>query len=476
MLLSMAMTTLSLETAMLDRASVRDLRAHLLGSAIEPAEAAYDTARQVWNTAYDRRPALVIRAADAGDVQQAIRFARERRLPLAVRSGGHSMVGHGTVDAGIVLDLGGLTAIDVDPHRRRVWAQPGVTSNLLGTTLHRYGLVLSTGDSGTVALGGLTLGGGMGWLVRKYGLTIDHLESVEIVTAEGELISASAQEHPDLFWALRGGGGNFGVATGFTFHVPEVRAVYGGALVLPARRDVLEGYLALAHAAPNDLSTIGFLMRVPPAPFIAPAHHGTLALIVYACFDGDAEHGAPVLAPFRALGEPLADTLAPMPYPAMFHLTAAGSIPNSWYLRSGLFHTLSTPAIDAMLEAMHATSNPRAFAEVRVIGGAMAAVAPDATAFAHRDKTICLFVTSAWEAAAGGGEESQARERKWVDQLWRQLAPESSGVYANFLGEEGEAGIGRAYPADTYRRLVRVKRRYDPENVFRLNQNVRPDA
>jgi len=446
-------------------ANVAALESRLLGRLIRPEDREYDEARQVKNALIDRRPDYIVRAADAADVLRAVEFARSNSLPLAVRSSGHSFSGLGTVDGGLVVDLSGMNAISVDPGRRTVWAQPGATSADLAAATQPHRLALSTGDTGSVALGGLTTGGGIGLLSRKYGLTIDSLRAVELVTADGRLIVADATQHPDLFWAIRGGGGNFGVVTGFEFDLHPVDTVLGGVLILPATAEVVRGFADYTVTAPDELTSIGSLMRTPPLPMVAPEMHGKPALFILACYAGDVDEGQRVIAPLRDLAEPIADMIQPMPYSGIFSLGGGGSQPSPITTKGGLMRELSDDVIQLLVDDLHTAFDPFAMIQLRPLGGAIARIPNDATAFAHRDKSMIL-------ALINMGVER--KNQQWVDRMWGTLQTHTSGAYVNFVGDEGESRIADAYPANTYARLSKVKRCYDPTNLFKLNQNIQP--
>jgi FAD/FMN-containing dehydrogenase len=454
----------------LDAQAIRDLEAHLLGDLIRPGDDEYETARVVWNTSVDRHPVLIVRAADAADVIRAVHFAREHKLTLAVRSGGHSFAGYGTCD-GMVLDLSRMRAVSVDPVHRTLWAQPGATTTEISTKAQPFGLALPTGDTATVGLGGLTLGGGMGFLVRKYGLTIDNLLSVELVTADGRLIRATRQDHPDLFWALRGGGGNFGVVTAFQYRLQPVgEFVFGGGIALPATPDVIRGYVEAAEAAPEELSTISFILHAPPLPFIPADKVGSLVIMILGCYVGDLAAGERAVAPLRALAEPVADLFGPMPYPALYQFTEAGSIQNMQHHDRALYaRTIDQTAAETVVDFMSNPTSPMAMTQIRVLGGAMSRVPAHETAFAHRDKRVLVALINMWEDPS-----DFARQSDWTERYYRAMRPYADGVYVNFLGDEGSERIREAYPEATYRRLARVKAQYDPTNFFRLNQNIRP--
>lgn len=443
-------------------------RAELQGELILPGAAEYETARVAHNTIFDRRPTLIVKAAGAGDIARTVVLARESGMPLAVRSGGHSVAGHSTVDGGIVLDVSNMKGLHIDVERRTAWAQPGLTAGeyTLGAAAH--GLATPFGDVGSVGIAGLTLGGGIGWLVRKYGLTIDALQAVEIVTADGRLLTASAGQHQDLFWAVRGGGGNFGVVTRFQFKLYPVGNVLGGALVLPPTADVLRSLVPIAASAPEELSTITMLMRLPPAPFVPQERVGELALIVMFVWSGDPADGNAALEPFRQVAAPIVEAVMPMPYPGIYQLTADAGTPGRSVVRSRFMDALDDDAIEAILSAM-AVASPTAVVQIRALGGAMARVEVAETAFAHRAAPILIAIIDPYEDA-----ELDAAELAWTESLQAALAPNATGVYSNFLALEGEDRIREAYPSGTYERLAAIKRQYDPANLFRLNQNILP--
>ena len=327
--------------------------AGLSGTAIRPEDAAYDEARQVHNASVDKRPVLIVQAANAGDVARTVVFARETGLELAVRGGSHSLAGHGTSEGGIVLDLGAMKGLHIDPERRLAWAQPGLRAEEYTVAAAAHGLATPFGDTGSVGIAGLTLGGGIGWLVRRHGLAIDALVSVEIVTADGRLLTASATEHPDLFWAVRGGGGNFGVVTRFQYRLYPVPQIFGGALFMPATREVLQALQPIAASAPEELTTISFLMAAPPAPFIPAEVHFQPTLAIMFVYDGDPEAGAAAIAPFRQVATPLAELVMPMPYPGIYEMLRDAEQRGPASHRSLFLDTLDDAAIDEIL-ARHA--------------------------------------------------------------------------------------------------------------------------
>ena len=446
------------------------LRSRLRGRLITAESVDYDDARRVLYFTVDRRPLAIVRAADARDVAAVVRYARDHGLPLAVRSGGHSLAYLSVIDDAIVVDLSDMARVSIDPGARIARVQPGATSGDLAGPANDHGLALSTGDTHSVGMGGLTTGGGIGFMVRKYGLAIDNLLAAQVVTAAGDIVTASAEEHPDLFWAVRGGGGNVGIVTEFVFRLAPVGQILGGELMLPASRAVLRGYLDYAASAPDDLTTIANLMYAPPAPHVPPERVGELVLSILVCWTGDIAAGERALAPLRALGTPVADAVAPRPYPEIYRFTEHQAAPHAASIRMMFADELSDAALDAALAAMERASSPFSLIQFRGLGGAMARVANDATAFAHRERRFFVAIIGLWLDA----DEDAAGHEAWTAALWRIIRREGSGVYVNFLEVEGPDRVREAYPPATFARLAAVKRRYDPRNLFRFNQNIPP--
>ncbi|MGH2847093.1 MAG: FAD-binding oxidoreductase [Thermoleophilaceae bacterium] len=444
------------------------LRAELRGRVIAPDDPGYDRARTVFSGAFDRRPAAIARVADATDVSHVLSLARETGLELAVRSGGHSGAGHSTSEGGIVLDLSDMQGLEIDPERRTAWAETGLTAGEYTTAAAAHGLATGFGDTGSVGIGGITLGGGAGFLVRRHGLTIDDLLAAEVVTADGELRRADAETHPDLFWAIRGGGGNFGVATRFRYRLHEVRTIVGGMLFLPATPEVIASFVEAAEDAPEELSTIANVMPAPPMPFLPAEHHGRLVVMAMLTYAGPVDAGERAVARFRALAKPIADMVRPMSYPEMYPPDEEGFHPVA-SARTTFVDSVDVRAAETIVDHLQAATAPMAAAQLRVLGGAMARVPVDATAFAHRRSRIMVNVAAMYERP----EEAAAHE-PWVVGLADALRQGDSGAYVGFLGDEGEERIRAAYPGSTWDRLAEVKGRYDPGNLFRLNQNVPP--
>jgi FAD/FMN-containing dehydrogenase len=450
--------------------SIDQLRADVTGRVIAPDDPEYDQARAVFVGGIDRHPRVIVRPADADDVAHVVTLARETGTELAVRSGGHSNGGLGVSEGGIVIDLRDMRAIEIDVAGRTAWAETGLTAREYSVAAAEHGLATGFGDTGSVGIGGITLGGGVGYLVRKYGLTIDDLLAADIVTADGQRLRVDAEHHPDLFWAIRGGGGNFGVATRFHYRLHDVSTFVGGMLMLPATAEVLAGFVAQAEAAPEELSSIANVMPAPPMPFVPAEQHGKLVVMALMAFAGETAAAQRALAPFRALATPIVDMVRPMPYPeiyppddATYHPTAA--------VRTMFLDRVDRDAALLILDRLASGPAPMRVAQLRVLGGAMARVPSESTAFAHRQSRIMANLATLYQDA-GQRDACEA----WVSGFQAAVQQEDRGAYVNFLAVEGAARVRAAYPGATWDRLVEVKRRYDPTNLFRLNQNVPPDA
>jgi FAD/FMN-containing dehydrogenase len=432
-----------------------------------PGDSGYDEARGVFFKGIDRRPAAVAHVANAGDVARAISFARENDLPLAVRSGGHSRAGYGTNDDGLVIDLSGMKAIDIDTDARTVWVETGNTAAEFTKATGEHGLVTGLGDAGSVGIGGITLAGGIGFLIRRNGLTIDDLLAAEIVTADGKVIQASEQTEPDLFWAIRGGEGNFGIATRLQLRLHEISEIVGGMMMLPATPELITGFLDAAAAAPEELSTIANVMLAPPMPFVPEEVHGKPVLMGLFAYTGPVERGDEVIAPFRALADPLADMVKPMRYPELYD----GPEPEA-QLASGtnfFADSLNPEGAAAILEQLPQSTAMMKAVQMRVLGGAQSRVPADATAFGHRDRNLFVNVAAMYADPA----EKETHDA-WVGGLADSLGDRAAGGYVGFMGEEPEETIRAAYPNGNWDRLRELKGRYDPDNVFRLNHNIPP--
>ncbi len=449
---------------------IDQLRETVRGRVLTADDPDYDAARTVALGDVDSRPAAIVRVADAADVSALVSLARETGLELAVRCGGHSGAGHSTIDGGVVLDVRDLDGLDVDVDGRTVWAGSGLTAGEVTTRLAADGLAVGFGDTGTVGIGGITLGGGVGYLVRAFGLTIDNLLAAEIVTADGQVRIVDAEHEPDLFWAIRGGGGNFGVATRFKYRLRELDGVVGGMLVLPATAETVAGFIAAAEAAPDELSSIANVMPCPPLPFVAEEHHGSLVIFALMAFAGPVDEGERAYAPFRALAAPLGDLIRPIPYPEMFPPEDPDYHPTAVSKTMFMDH-VDLPVAETIMEYLNASDAAMRVAQLRVLGGAAARVPADATAYAHRASKIMVNVAAFYE----GADDKPLREA-WMAEFAAALLQGDAGAYVNFLTDEGEARVRAAYPGPTWDRLVAIKRRYDPDNLFRRNQNIPPTS
>jgi FAD/FMN-containing dehydrogenase len=443
------------------------LRSSVRGRVVAPGDGTYDADRIIMFGGIDPHPLVIVRVADAADVATVIGLARETGLDLAVRSGGHSAAAHSTVDGGIVLDVRDLRELDVDTDGRTAWVGSGLTAGEITTALAEHGLAIGFGDTGSVGVAGITLGGGIGYLVRSQGMTIDNLLAVELVTADGEVRTVDETSDPELFWGLRGGGGNFGIATRFRFRLHEVPQIVGGLLIQPATEDAIVALMDAGKAAPEALSFIANVMTCPPMPFVPESVHGQLVIFSLVCWSGPVEEADAALAPIRSAATPIADMLQPQGYPAMYGPEDPDYHPLAVSRNLFMDHVDAADA-RVMLEQLAASDAPMRAVQLRPLGGAMARIANDATAFGHRDRAVMVNV-----AAFYTGPEDKDAKTAWVDGLTDALR-DGTAAYVNFIGDEGPERIHDAYPGATYDRLAAIKRRYDPENLFRRNQNVEP--
>ena len=455
-------------------AAVRALRGRFRGALLRPGEEGYAEARRTFNAAIDRFPALIARCAGADDVQAALRFARERRLEVTVRGGGHSVAGHGVRDGAVMIDLSLMQAVSVDPAARVARAAAGLRVGELDLATQRHGLATTLGMVSHVGLGGLTLGGGFGHLMRRHGLTVDALRAVDLVTADGERRRVDARTDPELFWGLRGGGGNFGIATAFEYDLhPVGPLVLGGPLLWPLEQapQVLRFLRAFAPGAPDELGMSLVAMLAPPAPFVAPEHVGRPVAGLLLCWSGDRAEGARVLAGLRGLGRPLVDAVRPLPYLALQSIVDGSARAGGHaFWRSHRFDDLSDDVIDLVVGLAGSFTSPLSLLNGWVVGGAASRVAPGATAVGPRPPGFELRLIANWAPGDPDGERHVA----WVRSGWDALRPHAAaGTYATFLADEGEAGVRAAY-GDRLERLRALKRRVDPDNVLRSNQNIAP--
>ncbi len=450
--------------------SLAALRDEITGRLITSADADYDAVRAIAVGGMDRHPALIVRVADDADVARVVRLARDTGMELAVRGGGHSAAGHGVTEGGIVLDLRDLQRLDVDVAGRTAWADAGLTAGQVTTALDEYDLAVGFGDTGSVGISGITTGGGMGYLSRKHGLTIDSLLAADVVTADGQRIRTDADHHPDLFWGIRGGGGNLGVVTRFQFRLQPVGEVVGGMLMVPATPEAITGFVDAAAAAPEELSAVGNIMPAPPMPFVPEEHHGSLVVMALIVHAGEREAGLRAMEPFRALGTPVVDMLRPMRYPEIYFPEEPHDGPPPIFVARTFFLDRFEPAqAETILGGLQASDSPMRAVQLRVLGGATGRVSNEATAYGHRDRPIMAAV-----ANMAMTPEDARRRVDWAESLMADIRGDTRGAYVNFVADEGPDRVREAYPEATYRRLAELKRRYDPENLFHLNQNVPP--
>jgi FAD/FMN-containing dehydrogenase len=455
-----------MSTAQSHRAIER-LRAELVGPVVGPDDSGYDEARRVFVPSVDRRPAAIVCPADAREVARTVAAARESGLELAVRGGGHSQAGHGASEGGIVLSLAAVAGLDVDAGRGVARAGGGLTAGAVTAAAAPHGLAAGFGDTPSVGIGGLTLGGGAGYLVRKHGLTIDHLLGAQVVTADGSILEVDADHHPELFWAIRGGGGNFGVVTRFDYRLHPVDMVTGGMLAFSATPETLAGFVAEAESAPDELSAIANVLVAPPLPFVPEELVGKPILLATVVHAGPLDDGARAVSGLRALG-PFADLVRAMPFSEIFAAEAPPGPPRA-ALRTFFSDALDESTAADLLDRLRTSTAQLAAAQIRVLGGAVARVAADATAYAHRDRRLMVNVVAAY-----GSPEEDDVHRAWAEAAAAALRRGDDAAYVNFVGDEGEDRVHAAYPGATWDRLAAVKRRYDPENLFRQNQNVPP--
>jgi FAD/FMN-containing dehydrogenase len=453
---------MSVETAIVT------LRGQVKGTILTPGSAEYDTARRIAAGGTDPRPAALVQVRDAADVRSVINTVRQENLPFAIRSGGHSSAMQSNVDEGIVIDVRRLKSIEIDAGARTVWAGAGVTAGELTEATLEHGLAVGFGDAPTVGISGITLGGGVGYLSRKLGLTIDSLLAVEIVTAEGQVLKVDSDNEPDLFWALRGGGGNFGVVTRLKYRLTELTAFTGGMLCLPVTPEVLAGFVAAADASPDALSTIANVMTAPPLPFLPAELHGRLVILAMMAFAGPEADAVAALAPFRALAVPYADFIQTGSYMQMYPPEDGDYHPTAVARTLFMNHIGIDEARNIVSTLENSTAQFRV-TQIRVLGGAIARVPAEATAYAHRDAPIMINVAAFYTTP-----DDRVVQDKWVTDFAAALTQEHTGAYVNFIGLEGPDRINAAYPPATLARLRAIKKRYDPENLFRRNQNFAP--
>jgi FAD/FMN-containing dehydrogenase len=473
--MSVRVTTSEGSTIDLGNDVIERLGASQLDRVLLPGAPGYDEARTIWNAMIDRRPGLIIRCGSTADVVEGVRLAQEHDLMLAVRGGGHNIAGNAVNDGGLMLDLSPMKSIQVDQGKRTARVGPGATLAEFDREAQAFGLATPVGVNSTTGIAGLTLGGGFGWLSRRLGLTIDNLLSAEVVLASGEVVQTSATQNPDLFWGIRGGGGNFGIVTSFEFQLHQIGPeVLSGLIVHPlaAAKDVLRFYREFLPTTPEEFACWFVMRKAPPLPFLAPEWHGKEILALAVCYSGPIAEGEKIAAPLRKFGKPVADVIAPNPFTAwqaILDPLLTPGLRNYW--KSHYFKEVSDGLIDVLIEYAGKIPDPNTEIAFAQLGGAINRVPADATAYAARDAQFTINVHGRWQDAA-----KDAECIGWARDLFRAAAPfASSGAYVNFLTQEEGDRVSAAYGRN-YDRLVKLKNKYDPRNLFRLNQNIRPMA
>lgn len=459
-----------------DDAAIQKLKASLRGKLIRPDDNDYDTTRRIFNGRVDKRPALIARCAGAADVIASVNFAREHGMVVSVRSGGHGSTGAAVCEGGLMIDLSGMKGIRVDPERRTARIEPGVLTGELDREAQAFGLATPTGICSVTGLAGVTLGGGLGWLGRKYGLTIDNLLSADIVTADGKLRTASATENEDLFWAIRGGGGNFGVITSLEYALHQVGPiVVGGLSLFPMEEaeNVLHFYREFTAHAPDEMTASVLFLPAPPAPFVPPHLHGKRMVALALCYAGSIEDGMREAAPLRAFGTPAAQMIGPLPFVVLQSISDDSAVAGQLsYNRAHYLNELGDECLSSLIAEVNKVPAGGGLAIIRHLGGAISRVDPAATAYSERAAQYSLELLTEW------GDPAVTQEHiAWVCDFWDALTPYSTGtIYVNFLGDEGDEWVRKAYSQAVYERLAFIKRKYDPANFFCMGQNIKPAA
>jgi FAD/FMN-containing dehydrogenase len=456
-------------------AEIVDLRGRFRGALVQPGEEGYEEARRIWNGAIDRRPGLIARCAGADDVAEVVRFARERDLLVSVRGGGHAVAGYAVCDGGVMIDLSLMKSVRVNPQDRTARAGGGLIWSEFDKATQPHGLATTGGVISHTGIGGLTLGGGLGHLMRKLGLTVDNLLAVDLVTADGESTHVDADTEPDLFWGLRGGGGNFGIATAFEYRLhPVGPMVLGGPIAWPLddAPAVLKVMNEVAAEAPDELGISPAVTLAPPAPFVPMDRIGKPMMALILVWSGDPGQGEKAIAPLRAVGSPFADAVRPLPY-LFIQSMLDGGAPHGrhYYWKSHRLPGINDEVIDIIMERASSVSAPFWQMNGWAVGGAVTRVDADATAVGPREPGFDLNITAAWPPPDPGAEE----HKEWVRKGWDALQPHSTGIYTNFLSDEGLSGVQAAY-GDRFARLTALKDKYDPDNFFRMNANIPPSS
>ncbi|MEW6332129.1 MAG: FAD-binding oxidoreductase [Pseudomonadota bacterium] len=472
---TLAITLSSGSPGTLAVSDIDEFAKRLRGRLVRRGDADYAGVRAVWNGMIEKQPALIARVQGVADVIEAICFARKHDLLVSVRGGGHNVAGTALCDGGLTIDLSLMKAVLVDAGAREAVVQPGATWGDVDRETQLYGLAVPSGIISNTGVPGLTLGGGFGWLSRKYGYTCDNLLEAELVTAEGQVVRASAEENADLFWGLRGGGGNFGVVTAFRFRLqPAGPQVMGGMILYPLDKatEVLKFFREFTASAPEELGALAVLRPAPPAPFLPKELHGKPVVAIFVCYHGDPAQGARVLKPLKEFGQPLADVIGPKPFTAMQTMLDGGQLAGrQYYWKSEYLHEIKDDAIDALIVQARQLGSPHSAILVFQLGGAISRVGATETAASGRDARYIVNIAGAWENRSDTGREVQ-----WVRDTWAALRPFGTGaVYVNFMAEdERPERLHAAYGTAIYQRLASLKDRYDPDNFFRINQNIRP--
>ena len=459
----------------ISKEAIENLKSKVKGRVVLQSDSSYDEVRQIWNAMIERHPALIVRCAEADDVPPAIAFARENGLEISIRGGGHNIAGNALCDNGLVIDFSTMTKVRVDAEKKRAYVQPGATLADLDEATQSHGLATPVGINSTTGIAGLTLGGGFGWLTRKYGLTVDNLVSVEAVTAQGKRIRASENENADLFWAIRGGGGNFAIVTQFEFKLHEVGPeILAGLIVFPFEqaKQVLTRYREFVETAPEELNVWALLRKAPPLPFLPAEVHGKEVVVLVTFYAGDAVQGGKLIEPLRRFGAPWGEHIGALPYTqwqkAFDPLLTPGAR-NYW--KSHNFTELGDGALDSMIEFAGKMPSSQCEIFVGLVAGAANRVRPDAMAYRHRNAKFVLNVHGRWDKRT-----DDERCIAWARAFFQASAPYASdGAYINFMTEEESDRVASAYGAN-YDRLAQIKKQYDPDNLFHLNQNIKPVA
>ncbi|MHA2347157.1 MAG: FAD-binding oxidoreductase [Candidatus Hodarchaeales archaeon] len=469
--------TTSYEETFLTEDVIEDLRGLIQGDVLLPSDENYNQARKIWNGMIDKRPALIVRCTGPADVIDAVKFARANNLLVSVRGGGHNVSGAALCDDGMVIDLSRMKGVRVDPNSRTARAQAGVTLGELDRETQVFGLSVPSGIVTTTGIAGLTLGGGFGYISRKYGLSIDNLISVDMVTAEGEFLTVSKTENEDLFWGIRGGGGNFGIVTSFEYKLQSIGPIVLGGMLLHPMEDAqafLRFYRDFIANAPDELTVVPLLRLAPPAPFLPKELHGKPVVGVIVLYVGSIEKGEPLIAPLRQYGKPLIDGIGPKPFRALQSMLDATAKPGfHYYVKSEFLPSLNDDIIDTLVEHASRITSPLSVIAGFHLGGAVSRVDEEATAYSHRDAVYSLILNTAWNDPAESDEHIQ-----WTRDFWKALQPLSSGgSYVNFQShDEGEDRVKTTYGTAKLERLSMLKKKYDPSNFFSLNRNIKPSS